>query len=441
MNNYLILTLIMAVTMGGVSWINSYLFNRLAPQQDYEGLIQSLGQAEEVTSEQSAVEKYLGKNSYAQIYDDKGNLLYATEVAKKQTLTPEFVKLLATQYNQSSLHGITYTNALGENKLLVIDNPPLDDLAYQRAESWMSYSWLILAGMYVLLVSLSIYWLNKKTKSLLRPLSESISSMITKSPVHIEYRGPKEFVDLYDEFNILSERLDRSEKEREKLDAGRNKMLADISHDLRTPITVIQGYAHALYNDVVPSEEKDQYLQTIYQKTVHLDRLIDAFFEFSQLNHPHLILHKKTLDLVEFMQDYLAEKYQEIALAGFTLDVSIPEEETFFRHIDPLQLRRAFDNLLSNSLKFNPAGTKIYFSIEQKEQLEIVLADDGQGIPKHLKSKLFDPFAVGDEARGKNGGTGLGLAITQRILELHSGTIELVEPPEKPYKTQFLMKL
>ena len=94
---------------------------------------------------------------------------------------------------------------------------------------WRNYSWLILAGMYILPVSLSVYWLNKKTKRLLRPLSEFISSIISKTPVHIEYRG-REFVQLYDEFNDLSERLDRSEKARNQLDAGRNKMLADIPH-------------------------------------------------------------------------------------------------------------------------------------------------------------------------------------------------------------------
>lgn len=68
-------------------------------------------------------------------------------------------------------------------------------------------------------------------------------------------------------------------------------------------------------------------------------------------------------------------------------------------------------------------------------------ADDGTGLPEHLKDSLFDPFSVGDESRGKNGGTGLGLAITKRIIELHDGTIQLVQPPVEPFKTQFLIKL
>ena len=107
----------MAITIGGVSVIRSYLFDRAYPQSDDEGLVQSLSQAEEDALQPSIFERYLGKNPYTQIYDDKGKLLYATEAAKEQKLTPEFVEQLSAKYHEPYVHGIPYINSSGQSKL------------------------------------------------------------------------------------------------------------------------------------------------------------------------------------------------------------------------------------------------------------------------------------------------------------------------------------
>lgn len=167
--------------------------------------------------------------------------------------------------------------------------------------------------------------------------------------------------------------------------------------------------------------------------------LIDNFFDFAKLNHPQLTLNQVRTNLYSFLQDYLAEKYQEIDLAGFRLEVDIPEDEAFGL-IDPIQLRRGFDNLISNTLKYSPPGTTIYAAIRHTDEIEISFGDDGTGLPEHLTPHLFEPFRVGDEARSKNG-TGLGLSITKRIIELHGGTITAVPNPPKPYKLKFDIRL
>ena len=355
-------------------------------------------------------------------------------------LTPDELRMIFDAERNILGHiKFTYRNSAGDNRWLVLRYPAFDELAYNRALNMWRYSWVVLAALYVLLVISSIYWLNRKTKRLLEPLSQSIGFLRSRQPVRIDYEGPAEFMELYEQFNDLSVRLQRSEEQRQKMDENRSLMLAGISHDLKTPITVIQGYAHALHNEIAPPEERDKYLNTIYQKSIHLNRLIDNFFDFAKLNHPQLTLNQVRTNPYSFLQDYLAEKYQEIDLAGFSLEVDIPEDEAFAL-IDPIQLRRGFDNLISNTLKYSPQGTTIYASIRHGDDIEISIGDDGTGLPETLAANLFEPFRVGDAARSKNG-TGLGLSITKRIIELHNGTIAVVSSPPPPYKLKFDIRL
>ena len=505
-NNYLILTLLMALAIVSLQLITNRLLNRALEPFDYAGFIRQVKLAPGDDLSAGLLKRYLGDKPHLQLYDASGQLIFTTPAAKQQLLSRDLIELLPSPGDTSLLQNMSYTgpdgqpqhllvidspdgsqtgffrldadyqiieaspdtphrlspdemrlvfqedhelfqlvklnytNRAGQSRLMVLRDPSADETSYQAALNWWRYSWLIVAAVYVGLVGISVWWLNRKTTRLLRPLSDSVDRMISQQPIRIDYQGPEEFVALYDQFNQLSAKLQHSEAERQKLDANRNKMLADISHDLKTPITVIQGYAQAIHQQIIPPPQQAKYLETIYQKSLHLNQLIDTFFAYSQLHHPHLILYPETHPLAAYMQTYLAEKYQEIELAGFKLEVSLPEDDDHSYPIDPLQWRRACDNLLANCLKYNPPGTTIYFRLSFDHDIVIDLADDGVGLPEHLTDKLFEPFMVGDEARGQNGGTGLGLAITQRIIELHEGDIKLVHPAEPPYRTHFQIR-
>lgn len=505
-NNYLILTLVMALAIVSLQWITNSLLNRALEPFDYAGFIRQVQLAPGDDLPAGLLKRHLGDKPYLQLYDASGQLIFATPEAQHQPLSGDLIELLPTPGDTSLLQNmsytgpdgqpqhllvidspdgsqsgffrldadyqvieaspdtphrltpdemrlvfrednelfqlvkLSYTNRAGDSRLMVLRDPSADEARYRAALNWWRYSWLILAAIYVGLVGLSVWWLNRKTTRLLRPLSDSVEQMISRQPIQIDYQGPGEFVALYDQFNQLSAKLQHSEAERQKLDANRNKMLADISHDLKTPITVIQGYAQAIHQQLIPPPQQAKYLETIYQKSLHLNQLIDKFFAYSQLHHPHLILYPEPHPLAAYMQTYLAEKYQEIELAGCKLEVSLPEDDDLSYPIDPIQWRRVWDNLLANCLKYNPPGTTIFFRMSFGHDIVIDLADDGVGLPEHLKDKLFEPFMVGDEARGQNGGTGLGLAITQRIIQLHGGEIKLVHPADPPYRTQFQIR-
>ena len=248
-----------------------------------------------------------------------------------------------------------------------------------------------------------------------------------REPVR-DYRGPKEFVQIIDTFNDMSDKLARSEQEQRRLEEQKRKMLADISHDLKTPITVISGYARAIEDGLIPREDEEKYVRIISQKADLLEELISSFSDYSRLDHPDFQLVLEQGDLCEYFRSYMAGRYQELQLGGFGMEVDIPDEkiETQF---DRMQLKRVFENIITNSIRHAGAGATIYGSICVKNRQAVIeLGDSGPGIPEEFRDHIFEPFVIGDESRKSGGGSGLGLSIAKKIVNRHGGTIALVEP-------------
>ena len=119
------------------------------------------------------------------------------------------------------------------------------------------------------------------------------------------------------------------------------------------------------------------------------------------------------------------------------LEVDIPDSK-ITTSVDIKAMKRIYDNLVSNSLKYNKEGTTIYFHIwEDTKNVYISVADDGRGIPKNIRKQIFEVFVTSNEARTSGEGTGLGMAIVKRLVELHDGVINLEEKNRGKIKTQF----
>ncbi len=157
---------------------------------------------------------------------------------------------------------------------------------------------------------------------------------------------------------------------------------------------MIEGYASAILDGKVPADELPRYLEAIADKAESLTALINTFYEYSKTEHPDFRLSCRDVDLGEFLREYLAEKYEEIDLAGFTLDVRIPETPVWCR-LDSFQFRRAMDNILSNSLRYNTLGTMIRVSLTADGLCaRLRVADNGIGIPPSIRERLFEPFTT-----------------------------------------------
>lgn len=293
----------------------------------------------------------------------------------------------------------------GESYTMLMHFPAINPSDFNKVSTTIYFSFASFILLYIIIIIGFVCWLYKTVKKPIDLLNDAILDFSDGTLDNkLEYRGAKEFVQICDSFNKMAERLEESEQRRRQVEDSKQKMLADISHDLKTPITVIQGYSKAICDGIVPDDRKSQYLSTIYQKSFVLTGLINKLYEFSKLEHPDFKIVGVKMDICECLRAYLSVKYNEIDLAGFNLEVDIPEERLFCI-VDKLHLNRAFENILANSLKHNPAGTTVYFRIKrQGESAVITIADNGAGIPKEIIANILMPLllAMTLETTGKD---------------------------------------
>ncbi len=280
-------------------------------------------------------------------------------------------------------------------------------------------------GLYMLLMVLFCVIIGNQLSKPLKLLRNAIENFNVTNMEHIEYQGPKEFMDMVDSFNNLSDRLRDIENENRRLADEKNKMLADISHDLKTPITVISGYARALHDGLIKEDEINDYLNIIDQKSSTVADLINQFYEYSKLEHPEYNFELTKLNIAEFLREFLVDKIDELTVNGFELEVNFPDNEVGYILGNEMQLRRVFENLIANTVAHTPKGTLMSFDMGcTGEKVLIRYEDNGGGISDEVADRIFDPFVVSDPSRNKSG-SGLGLSIAKKIVEYHGGTIVL----------------
>ena len=296
-------------------------------------------------------------------------------------------------------------------------------------------TWLLLIPIILILLIVQSYILSKLEKKSLLPLQNAMISysngeeaLLNKDDV------PIEFETTVTTFNQLISSLKTMQNEK-------HRMIADISHDLRTPLTVIKGYSHAFLEGMIPEEKKNAYMEVICQKSDMCGNLIDTLFEYTMSEHPEYVIKKRQENISELCRSYLAENYTEMELSGIKLKVDIPSQDITIE-CDRNMIYRLFGNIISNTIKYSDGNTEMTFKLRDSDSyVYIYIFDTGQGIPKEISSKIFDPFITGNETRKNGKGIGLGLSISKKIAELHGGTISLMEYSEEEKGTKFKITL
>lgn len=306
-----------------------------------------------------------------------------------------------------------------------------------RLEKVILLNFAVMVLIFCLLFILCIVVYGRITaKKIARPLEaigrglESVTAGDLST--RMDFQAEKEFADIRDAFNYMAGRLQSAEAEKSEMEENRKKMIMGISHDLKTPITTVYGYAKALSDGMVEDPEKrKRHLAYIRDKALAMSKLIDDLFRYSTMEGSEYTLNRKTEDFGEFLRELIAENYLEIENRGFSLDLDIPESPVLCP-FDRSEMHRALSNILGNSLKYNPAGTTLSVKLAQTEgMLRLSIGDDGVGISEEIRGAVFEEFVRGDAARPSDGGSGLGLAIAKRIVEMHGGSIELTSAPGK----------
>ncbi|MET3575108.1 ATP-binding protein [Bhargavaea ullalensis] len=218
----------------------------------------------------------------------------------------------------------------------------------------------------------------------------------------------------------------RDMTEQHRLEKLRTDFLANISHELRTPISMLVGYSEALSDGIVDTEEeREEMMKIIRDEAMRMGRLVNDTLDLTRLESGHMRLYKEWVELRP-MIGRIASKFQQKAKdadVALVLDADIPEELRVF--LDEDRIEQVLTNLIDNALRHTPAGGRVKIRVMNTGGwVEFSVADTGSGIPEEDLQYVFERFYKADKARTRGkGGTGLGLAIAKNIVESHGGMI------------------
>lgn len=250
-------------------------------------------------------------------------------------------------------------------------------------------------------------------------------------------KGDSIFDEVIFSLNELIEQLEKIQIESIKSQTARKSILTSISHDIRTPLTSIIGYIDALQDNIATSEdEKQEYLKILSKKADGLKQLIDEIFDMAKLDADEIHLKEESLDLAEIARESLIEFLPELKNNHVELHIRIPEKSCIVM-ADHLSLIRIIRNIVKNALEYGKGGKILGIElIERTNEYQLIIWDQGQGIPKEKLEFVFDRMYRGDQSRTPfSTGSGLGLAIAKALVEKSQGKIWVESIPWK--KTTF----
>lgn len=261
----------------------------------------------------------------------------------------------------------------------------------------------------------------------IREIKEELTDITANLKENRILKQPYPQRELEELLSSMNRALDQMRKERvsyEKREQEFQRQLEDISHDLRTPLTAIQGYLKLIDPDSLDREEKE-YLEVIRRRSAHLQHLINQFYEFSVVLSGNYKLEFQEIDLARMCREQILGSYQQLEEAGIEVQIRIPEKPVFIQ-ADENALSRIIGNLLQNAVRYAKQRLEIEITeIQETETVkEIILlcANDAEHLTEDDVRQMFRRFYTGDRARSQ-GGTGLGLAVSRHLAEQMGGTM------------------
>ncbi|MCT4605142.1 MAG: HAMP domain-containing histidine kinase [Marinisporobacter sp.] len=247
---------------------------------------------------------------------------------------------------------------------------------------------------------------------------------------NLDYEIKKHLNDEMGDLSFILEemrvRLKDSLEVQRKYEENRKNLISNISHDLKTPIMSIKGYIEGIKDGIADTPEKmDKYINTIYEKSRHMEGLIDELFLFSKLDLQKVSFDFQHMDLIEFLKYSVEDLSFDLEKIEGKINLTYEEEKIFVK-ADLQKLKRVVLNIVGNSVKYKGDFPLTIDIFVKKEGVRIIveIKDNGKGISKEHIPYIFDRFYRGDSSRNTSvGGSGLGLAICKQIIEKHGGNM------------------
>jgi signal transduction histidine kinase len=244
------------------------------------------------------------------------------------------------------------------------------------------------------------------------------------------------------QLNQMRAQLERAGIERLQLEKDKRDWIAGISHDLKTPLTYIKGYATLLLNPTYQwsKEEQHSFIQEIEDKSTHMEHLVEDInlairFDGSQ----SVPIHKTEQNLIQFVQQILAAISNDLRAKKHHFELRIKTDQMNL-HFDSNLLKRAFENIYMNAVIHNEVPVEVITTVKKQDAMFIIeIQDNGVGMTEETQRHLFHRYYRGTSTEQKSEGTGLGMAIVKSLIEAHGGSI--VVESELQQGTKFIVTL
>jgi len=380
--------------------------------------------------------------AYIAVMDRAHNVM--TNVRSVYNEDPEFIDNLNNEEISAEFERILAGETIrlrsenGENPTFTVGVPYVKDnlvtgavfirTKAQQIESGLAeILWRIvaLAAVVMVLTGIVLFLFVRRRLKPLKQL-ETAAATIAEGDFSVqvdEKKGDRELRELSGAFNTMTRKL-------QGVEAGRREFVANVSHELRSPITSIKGFAEGMADGVIPAEEQPKYLRLVADESKRLSGLIDDLLALSRLERDDVKPEITTFDINEMLRRAVIRRMND--LEAKAIDISCEfETDPCPVQADSDRIEQVVINLLDNAIKFTPESGKIVLESEVTDGIaKITVRDSGSGVAPEDRDKIFDRFFTADRAHTAGKGTGLGLSICKRIMDMHGQSIRLLDTEE-----------
>ena len=266
------------------------------------------------------------------------------------------------------------------------------------------------------------------SRKLTKPISEIITNIdiLSKGNYNLYTKEKGIYKAVFENINDLSSTLRENENQRKELESMREEWLANITHDIKTPLASIQGYAEIISDKdyEFTRDEMQEYTEIIYSKSKYIRELVDELNLSTRLKNNALSLNKQNTNLVALLRnvviDILNDSRYENRNIEFNSNIDVIEKE-----VDVMLLKRALTNLIFNAVVHNNESVEVKVEIKKIDKINISIKDNGNGINTKDLKHIFDRYYRGTNTGEVHKGSGLGMAISKEIINNHGGEIQI----------------
>lgn len=309
------------------------------------------------------------------------------------------------------------------NQALILSMPTTETDQWIKEIRFVLTVVFLLALMIVFLIS---YLLAKPMQTKIGSLQKATNDIADgKYDIRILISGSDELTDLALDINKMAEQLEKKEAELKRMVVLRSQFLADISHELKTPLTSIRGLVTALRQNIGNKKEQERSLFLIENETLRLIRLVHSVMDLEKIRSGEMELHMKQIELYPFLSDIVEQmEYSIDERKALFLQLEVPK--TLYVEADEDRLKQMMINLIRNAIQFTEKGTITVRGKEENDRMFLSVTDTGIGLTKEQQQDIFERFYKVDPSRTKKEGeVGIGLSVVKQLALAHHGDVQV----------------